>query len=393
MQAGDSDDDYVAYFESSGVALPGEPISTQSLLDGLDGRVSATLGDSVRNMEIINRYSIIADYPGYVCGRAKRDFTYSATGLAIAATQRCLDSWDGDTDQIGLVIAATNSADRPLPCLGFELLAGFPGRLPDDANVLNMQNMGCSSLIKALDIARTFIALNPGKKVVVVAVEAVTGLAERLMADHYCSFKETRRMSDKADMAREWRNTQRFLFAMLFGDAAVAFILGGSRDEGLLGFGPAVHATNLRPADTEILRMNEGGIHTPILEEYPFYEMSDEVPERGAAYASEILARLSRKYHLDNDAEKGILPKFDFYNIHTGSKKILNGVFRTLDVDPLGSEAQESLNVLAHCANTATCSAGLMLAQHCASPARDGVGLVLAFGVGFSASAAIVGAL
>jgi len=378
----------VVDIESAGVSLPGQPISTEMMLEGLAGRISTELRTSVKNMGIESRYSVLTDYPGYVCGHTERTFATSATNLAAASIEHCLNNWDGDSDDIGLLIAVTNSADRPLPCLGYELIACFRGRLPDDANILNLQNMGCSSLIKAIGIAKEFVANNTGKKALVVVVEAVTGLTEKLMAPRYQSFREIAASQCRNAVSKMY-DIQRFLFAMLFGDAAVAFVLGRTTNTGRLGFGTIVHATNLKSSDAEILRMNDGGVHIPA-NGIPFYEMNADVPMRGAVYISEIIARLLRKYCSDERGEKIALPNFDFYHVHTGSKKILNSVFQRLDVDATSGQARESIDTLTRYANTSACSVGLMLAQRCQHPSKIGFGLVVSFGVGFSASAAIV---
>lgn len=214
--------------------------------------------------------------------------------------------------------------------------------------------------------------------------EALTGLSDRLTAKRYLGFREILSERD-ADAAH---NVQRFLFAVLFGDAATAFVLGRPR-EGGMNIGPAVHATNLAQADTEILRMNDGGIRIPG-QGVPFYEMASEVPKRGSVYVSEVLSRLARRYGLRMEPGANNLPAFDFYTIHTGSRKILHAVFRKLNLDETGRRARESLDVLARYANTSACSVPLMLAQRWHTPEREETGLAIAFGVGFSASAALV---
>ena len=375
--------------EAAGVRLPGDPISTEEMLAPLGNRVSDDLRASVRNMGIETRYSVLNDYPGYVAGRAARRFALSTTRLAAGAVEACLDDWGGDSGRIGLVIAITNTADRPLPCLAYELLALFQGRLAHDVSVLNLQNMGCSSFIKAVETARMFIGHHPGQKALIVTVEAMSGLAETLQADRYHSFREILSSRDEATRPEALRHMQRFLLSALFGDAAVAFIVGASDHSGRLGFGPVAHATNLEVADTEILRMNEGGIQVPVPDGFPFYIMGDEVPRRGSAYVSDLVSRLTRRLGED----EGLSPRdlFQFFNIHTGSKKIRSKVFIQLQVDGAGPQAGESFGVLSRYANTSCCSVGLMLAERCKAPAPDQLGLVVTFGVGFSASAAIVG--
>ena len=388
MLNGSAASDPMAYVEGAGLVLPGDPIPTGTVLDAIDDRISPDLRRSVEAMGISARHAAIADYPAYLRGDGVREFAFTSTDLATAAVERCLGGWAGDPDRIDLVIAVTNTADRPLPCLGYEVMARLKRRLPDGANVLNLQNMGCSSFLKAVEIAGAFLGQNPEKRVLIVVVEVLTGLADRLTARRYRSFREIVAAGD-AEAEPVMRDMQRFLFATLFGDAAVAFVLGREPDEGLLSVGPIAHATNLDPADTEILRMNDSGIHVPG-NGVPYYEMANDVPRRGAVYVSEVLSRLARKYRGTGPFAEGPNPRFDFYNIHTGSKKILHGVFRKLDVDEAGEQARESFDVLDRYANTSACSVGLMLARRCQSPSPQKVGLVVAFGVGFSASAAVI---
>lgn len=372
------------------MSLPGAPIPTEAILGAVEDRISMDLGNSVRNMGIDTRHSVIADYPGYVSGRSGRSFDITATQLAADAVAACLDNWGGDPDQIGLVVAITNTADRPLPCLGYELVALFRGRLADDVSVLNLQNMGCSSLVKAVEIAGMFIASRPDKTALIVSVEALTGLVETLKAERYRSFREILASRSEGMMADDMRNMQRFLFAMLFGDAAVSFVLGRSQGAGRLGFGHIVHATNLQAEDAEILRMNEGGIQVPVPDGFPLYVMGDEVPRRGSDYVTTLLSQIMGRYggKLSNSQPSDI---FQFFHIHTGSKKILSRIFTQLNFDRDSPQAEASFGVLSRYANTSCCSVGLMLAERCQAPVQDEVGLVISFGVGFSASAAVVG--
>ena len=75
--------------------------------------------------------------------------------------------------------------------------------------------------------------------------------------------------------------------------------------------------------------------------------------------------------------------------IHTGSRKILNGICETLGIEPEDPRVASSYRVLRDHANLSSASVGVMLADLMQS-ASFGDGLVISFGVGFSSSSAVM---
>jgi 3-oxoacyl-[acyl-carrier-protein] synthase-3 len=73
--------------------------------------------------------------------------------------------------------------------------------------------------------------------------------------------------------------------------------------------------------------------------------------------------------------------------IHTGSKKILDGVCSQLDLCPDSEKVHASYKVLEQYGNLSSASTGFMLAD---KGEWSGPAIVVGFGVGFTASAGIM---
>ena len=73
--------------------------------------------------------------------------------------------------------------------------------------------------------------------------------------------------------------------------------------------------------------------------------------------------------------------------IHTGSKKILDGVCSQLHLEKDSTKVQGSYEVLKHYGNLSSASTGFMLAE---KDDWTGPTIVVGFGVGFTASAGIM---
>jgi 3-oxoacyl-[acyl-carrier-protein] synthase-3 len=73
--------------------------------------------------------------------------------------------------------------------------------------------------------------------------------------------------------------------------------------------------------------------------------------------------------------------------IHTGSKKILDGVCTQLSLQPDSSKVLSSYKVLKGYGNLSSASTGFMLAE---KNEWSGPTIVVGFGVGFTASAGIM---
>jgi 3-oxoacyl-[acyl-carrier-protein] synthase-3 len=104
---------------------------------------------------------------------------------------------------------------------------------------------------------------------------------------------------------------------------------------------------------------------------------------RGAHYAVTTVKNVLQ--HPDSPVSD--LAQVDDCLIHTGSKKILDGVCSQLDLKPGSQKVHGSYEVLKHYGNLSSASTGFMLAEK-----NDWTGptIVVGFGVGFTASAGIM---
>jgi predicted naringenin-chalcone synthase len=168
---------------------------------------------------------------------------------------------------------------------------------------------------------------------------------------------------------------------MLFGDGAVALLLGTDQ-AGKPTFGPISHLTNDDPNDVNLLSMTSNSKH-PALNGKPQYFMRPSVPARGAHYA---VTTVNDVLH-DPMSPVSDLSQVDDCLIHTGSKKILDGVCSQLHLDADSTKVHKSYDVLANYGNLSSASTGFMLAgkKEWAGPA-----MVVGFGVGFTASAGLM---
>ena len=111
--------------------------------------------------------------------------------------------------------------------------------------------------------------------------------------------------------------------------------------------------------------------------------MQPSVPSRGAHYAVTTIKNVLQ--HPDSPVSD--LNGVNDCLIHTGSKKILDGVCSQLDLQPDSRKVHSSYEVLQQYGNLSSASTGFMLAGK-----KDWVGptMVVGFGVGFAASAGIM---
>lgn len=362
--------------------VPGKKISTASMLESFEGRLSPELADTLLRLEVESRYSIVSNFPDYLAGKAPRELITTTTDLGIEAVKKCFSKADPKEKPIGLMMVATDTPNRPLPCLGYELLTAFPDEIPHDINIVNMQNQGCSVLPKMFEMAGYYLKANPERRALIVASEGHTGYAAPRSEPYFHGLRQLQELSgDKVNAVEE------LLEAFLFGDGAVAILLGADEESPVFlpRVGPFTHLTNQDRTDLELLSMNEGGVLTPTHELFPHYRMSRDVPKRGAFYAEHCVAQLLQKFS-DMLAQPEDAAAF---LIHTGSKKILDGVCKILGTEPNNGRVQSCYKILREYANLSACSIGFILEDSLQSK-WDGVGLLVSFGVGFSGSAGVV---
>ena len=370
---------------SASTATPQNRISTTELVASMMHKLSPELIKTICTLGVENRYSAMENYADFLSG-APMNPTSSTTDMGVNATRKCIEEWGGDPSQIGLLIAATNTPDQMLPCLASEVMGRTHGLLPRSLSTVSMQSQGCSVMLKAVEVAQWYLAANPGKLAVVLMSEAHTPFVAPLLQSEYYGFREIARMrkhNQIDDVAFEQQRIETTLAiqSMLFGDGAVALLLGTDQP-GKPTFGPISHLTNDNPDDVNLLSMVSSSTH-PSLSGKPQYFMRPAVPARGAHYAVTTVNDV-----LDNPMSPvSDLSQVDDCLIHTGSKKILDGVCSQLHLDTDSTKVHKSYDVLENYGNLSSASTGFMLAgkNEWAGPA-----MVVGFGVGFTASAGLM---
>ena len=366
-------------------ATPQNKFSTTELVATMMHKLSPELINSICSLGVDTRYSIMDNYAEFLMG-APMNSTSSTTELGVDATRRCIEEWGGDPSQIGLLIAATNTPDQMLPCLASEVMARTHGLLPRSMSTVSMQSQGCSVMLKSVEVAQWYLAANPGKMAIVLMSEAHTPYVAPLLRDEYFGFREVARMRKNdqltdAQFESERTETTLAIQSMLFGDGAVALLLGADQD-GKPTFGPIAHLTNDSPEDVNLLTMVSHSAH-PALNGKPQYFMRPAVPQRGAHYA---VTTVKDVLHNPKSPVKD-LKDVDDCLIHTGSKKILDGVCSQLHLDVDSTKVHKSYDVLENFGNLSSASTGFMLA---AKKEWAGPAMVVGFGVGFTASAGLM---
>jgi 3-oxoacyl-[acyl-carrier-protein] synthase III len=369
---------------SAATSTPDHLFKTTDLVGSLMHKLSPELINTISSLGVDQRYSALQNYPDFLAGKQK-NATSSTTELAVNATRRCIDEWGGDPSRIGLLVAATNTPDHMLPCLASEVMGKTHGLLSRHLRTVSMQAQGCSVLLKSIEVAQWYLSANPGKLAVVVMAEVHTPYVAPLLRDQYLGFREILKLRKEQKLDPEQFDQQRLdttfvIQSMLFGDGAVALLVG--TEEGKPAFGPISHLTNDDPGDMNLLTMVSNSSH-PFLKGRPQYFMQPSVPTRGAHYAVTTVKNVLQ--HPDSPVSD--LEQVDDCLIHTGSKKILDGVCSQLDLCPNSSKVHESYRILRQYGNLSSASTGFMLA---AKNDWKGPTMVVGFGVGFTASAGIM---
>jgi len=369
---------------SAATATPQHAFQTTDLTNALLHKISPELINTLNSLGVDQRYSVMDNYPDFLAGKPIKP-TSSTTELGVDATKRCIEEWQGDPARIGLLIAATNTPDQMLPCLASEIMGRTHGLLSRSIRTVSMQAQGCSVLLKSIEVAQWFLAANPGQLAMVLMAEAHTPYVAPLLHDEYRGFRELLRLRKDNKISDEQFEQQRLdttfvIQSMLFGDGAVALLVGS--EEGKPEFGPISHLTNEEADDMNLLTMTSNSSH-PLLKGRPQYFMRPSVPARGAHYAVSTVKSVLE--HPDSPVSD--LDQVDNCLIHTGSKKILDGVCSQLDLDTDSEKVHGSYEVLKRYGNLSSASTGFMLAE---KNEWRGPAMVVGFGVGFTASAGIM---
>ena len=369
---------------SAATATPDYRFTTTELVASLMHKLSPELINTICSLGVDQRYSVMENYREFLEGAANSPQS-ATTKLGVEATKKCVEEWGGDPSQIGLLVAATNTPDQMLPCLASEVMAQTHGLLSRSLRTVSMQSQGCSVLLKSVEVAQWYLAANPNKLAIVLMSEAHTPYVAPLVNGEYYGFRELIRMRkeekiDEQAFEKLRLDTTFVIQSMLFGDGAVALLIG--REEGKPAFGPISHLTNDDIEDVKLLSMTQNSSH-PLLKGRPQYFMRSNVPNRGAHYAVTTINNVLE--HPDSPVSH--LGEVDHCMIHTGSKKILDGVCSQLHLEKNSSKVSGSYQVLKNYGNLSSASTGFMLAE---KEDWTGPALVVGFGVGFTASAGVM---
>lgn len=369
---------------SAATATPKHAFKTTDLSSALMHKLSPELINTLNSLGVDQRYSVMDNYPDFLAGKPMNARS-STTELGVGATKRCIEEWEGDPSRIGLLIAGTNTPDQMLPCLASEVMGQTHGLLSRSLRTVSMQAQGCSVLLKSIEVAQWYLAANPGKLAMVLMAEAHTPYVAPLLRDEYHGFREVIRLRkeqklNESQFEQKRLDTTFVIQSMLFGDGAVALLVGN--EEGKPSFGPICHLTNEDTDDVNLLTMSSKSPHE-FLNGRPQYFMQPSVPNRGAHYAVSTVKDVLQ--HPDSPVSN--MAQVDDCLIHTGSKKILDGVCLQLHLDTDSMKVQGSYEVLKNYGNLSSASTGFMLAEK-----EDWTGptIVVGFGVGFTASAGIM---
>jgi 3-oxoacyl-[acyl-carrier-protein] synthase III len=369
---------------ASATSVPRHAFGTTELVASLMHKLSPQLINTVNALGVERRFSAIENFPAFLAGAPMRADA-SATALGVGAARRCLGEWGGDPRRVGLLIAATNTPAQMLPCLASEVMANLHGTLSRSISTVSMQAQGCSVLLKTVEVARWYLSANPGKVALILLSEAHTPYITPVTRGEYLGYREIARLRKAGALTEAEAESRRLdttfmVQAMLFGDGAVALLLGS--EDGVAEFGPITHLTNDEPGDVDLLTMGGGGLE-PSASSRPVYSMRPSVPNRGAHYAVTTVRRVLE--HLE--ARVSNLEDVSGCLIHTGSRKILDGVCAQLSIAPGSPKVRTSYEVLKSYGNLSSASTGFMLAE---KGQRPGPAVVVGFGVGFTASAGVV---
>ncbi len=150
--------------------LPSQKVSSKDILNKIEYRISEKTSEMLQAMDIENRYAVVDEYPKYLVGESDRKLFVGVNELGANSIKRCLGQFHHHSN-IGLFIALTNTAERPFPCMAYEIISKVDeSLLPRNINIINMQNQGCSTLIKAFELAHYYLQTFPNKQVMICVI-------------------------------------------------------------------------------------------------------------------------------------------------------------------------------------------------------------------------------
>ncbi len=365
---------------SINTSLPEHSFSTIELIEAFDGRLSTDLQNTIKNMGVENRHSVVSNFPEAITIGAGFNYNTSTTDFACKAANACIEKSNIASEDIGLLITVTNTQSYILPGLAYSLQAQMRDYLSPAINIMNMQGSGCSALLKAIELANWYLQVNTNKSALVVSSEVHLPYSQVFLEKQYYSFHEIRESNwSQSEREKKTQSTLEVIQSFLFGDGAVALLLGTGNG---MNFNNICHLTNEKPEDVNLLMVKDGGTQNPVINGKVKYEMGPRVAPRGAEYAQSLLKDILEQ----PGSPISDIKQSDFLLIHTGSKKILDRICSKINIPTSSPKVAVPYKVLQRYGNLSSASIGFMLAeiQH------EGVGVILSFGAGFSGSAGVV---
>jgi len=370
---------------SIATAVPEPEIKTDEILSIASHKLSSCLVQSIERLNIQKRHSVIQNYPEALLDRKSISFFSDAKKLGADAVRKCMSTSSSSYSDIGLLVAASNTQGRLLPGLASDLLAELNGDISPEIANINMQGQGCSVFVKSLEVASWYLCAHPERKALVVVSEAQTPyMIDKLSADRYFSFREIKTIAtDPDNQYKMLRRTESAIQALLFGDGAVALLVDYSDNSPQVLTNSICHLTNECASDADLLVMEEGGSIQPSVENIPQYYMRPDVPRRGCDYAAATVRATLEQSSCPISAPHEATACL----IHTGSRKILDGVCERLGLSKSSPQVASAYSVLRNYGNLSGASIGFMLSE---GQWSNGIGLMSSFGIGFSSSSCIV---
>lgn len=366
------------YIQALGSCFPESRISNQSLLKSLGERLSKSIVDNLNNIGVRFRHTVVANFEDYVTnGDQEKTLSTDTTGMSASSVRDCGEGFHDALDQIGVWIFVTNSPNRLLPGLGYEVAAKMGSKINQYANILNLTASGCSGFPKAVEMAEAWLKSGMAKYVGVSVSESTTGMITPKNSSIYYGFEDF--IKDRKLMKAHYQDTVDLVNTFLFGDGAITMILGNepkATNGKLCSLFDCSHVTNLREDDTELLRLNFGGVLYSDSRSLS-YELSPMVTLRGNVYSKSLIDQISEK----ND----LRPEWQFF-VHTGSKHILDQNFKNI-VYKSDFGRKISYDCLEQFGNLSSLSTPNQIRLALQDDTVNEIsGSLLAFGVGFSAS-------
>jgi 3,5-dihydroxyphenylacetyl-CoA synthase len=351
--------------------LPEFEFDTKKFITSISHKLSDKLIDQLINMDI-KKKKVACDVQKLL---EKKDFKLTETNssLSIKAINNLLNNSDIDIDEIDYLITATETEDYISPGLSNVLIDKLDFR--KSIRHTNVTGMGCSSIITLLDLAEDYLLRYPEKNILLVLSVLSTSFYKNIFdIDKFYTIEEINNdpklYSNRKQHISNWLN---MIQIILFADAASAIMISNKKRKGTKNYKlvKSYHLTNLYKNDSKLA-------YFQFIDGQKNLFLDKKLPIKGVKYAKLLFNQIPEE--MNNKIKKWI--------IHTGSKKIIDGV---ISVCNLPKEiCQESYNVLENCGNLSLCSTLLGLSNLNTETEKGSYIGILSFGNGFKAGICIL---